>query len=80
MTFEPGTGAPQWMITIGLLHGGRAVLELLRPVRGDFLNSKAASELQSWGDAELVSQSCTRARGPSHSSHRRERGRVPLFE
>jgi CubicO group peptidase (beta-lactamase class C family) len=61
MTFEPGTGKQQWMIAIGMLHGRRAVLELLRPLGGDFVNGAAASELQSWGDAELIFQSCTRA-------------------
>ncbi len=60
MTFEPGSGDPQWMVAVGQLHGRRAVLEFLQPEGGDFVGSKEAS-LNEWGDAELIFNSCTEA-------------------
>jgi hypothetical protein len=60
MTFAPESGAPQWMVAVGMLHGRRAVLEFLQPEGGDFAGSGEAS-LNSWGDVELIFHSCTTA-------------------
>lgn len=60
MTFRPGTGEPQWMVAVGQLHGRRAILEFLQPEGGDFAGNNEAS-LNSWGDVELIFESCTRA-------------------
>jgi CubicO group peptidase (beta-lactamase class C family) len=60
MTFEPQTGAQQWMIAVGQLHGRRAVLEFLRPQDGTF-NGGQDARLDGWGDAELFFHDCTHA-------------------
>jgi CubicO group peptidase (beta-lactamase class C family) len=60
MTFEPETGNQQWMIAVGRLSGRRALLEYLRPIDGSFVGTDPAN-LTTWGEGELIFQSCTRA-------------------
>ncbi len=60
MAFEPETSKQQWLIAVGQLHGRRAVLEFIRPEGGTFVGNQPAN-MNHWGDAELIFQSCTHA-------------------
>lgn len=77
MTFEPQTGAQQWMIAVGQLRGRRAVLEFLRPQDGTF-NGGQDARLDDWGDAELFFQDCTHATLDFHSAIGGVQGAIEL--
>lgn len=60
MTFDPVSGEQMWLFAVGELHGRRAILPFRKPQGGTF-GEPSRTDIEPWGDAELVFSSCTEA-------------------
>ncbi len=76
-TYEVDGGSQQWMIAVGDIQGGRAVLEFLRPQDGQFDQPKQPN-MNLWGTAEIVFTSCTTATLSYHSDQDGIAGEIEL--